>query len=65
MTNGSPDLVNGLYPAWTNGLVNFLGDKWSAVFNRNKLCEAPATDSLSPIGPIGGEGWGEGAGLGK
>jgi len=37
LTNGSPDLVAGLYPAWTNGLANFQKDgpyKWSAVFNR-------------------------------
>ena len=33
LTNGSPDLVNGLYPAWTNGLANFV-NKYSAVFNR-------------------------------
>jgi hypothetical protein len=39
LTNGSPELVGGLYPAWTNGLVNFAIDGggafiWSAVFNR-------------------------------
>jgi hypothetical protein len=39
LTNGSPELVGGLYPAWTNGLVNFVLDGggayvWSAVFNR-------------------------------
>ena len=34
LTNGSPELVGGLYPAWTNGLVNFGASKWSAVFNR-------------------------------
>jgi hypothetical protein len=34
LTNGSPELVGGLYPAWTNGLVNFGGNKWSAAFNR-------------------------------
>ena len=35
MTNGSPELVDGLYPAWTNGLASRFGTyKWSAVFNR-------------------------------
>jgi len=34
LTNGSPELVAGLDPAWTNGLVNFGGNKWAAVFNR-------------------------------
>ena len=34
LTNGSPLLVNGLYDASTNGLANFGGNKWSAVFNR-------------------------------
>ena len=35
LTNGSPELVSGLYPAWTNGLVVFdAAYKWSAVFNR-------------------------------
>jgi len=33
ITNGSPDLIGGLYPAWTNGLINFI-NKYSAVFNR-------------------------------
>jgi len=32
LTNGSPELINGLYPACTNGL-NF-SSKWSGVFNR-------------------------------
>jgi hypothetical protein len=38
LTNGSPELVGGLYPAWTNGLANFAADNanyvWSAVFDR-------------------------------
>ena len=35
LTNGSPELVSGLYPAWTNGLAVFdAAYKWSAVFNR-------------------------------
>jgi hypothetical protein len=35
MTNGSPELVGGLYPAWTNGLASRFGSyKWSAAFNR-------------------------------
>ncbi|MBI3852826.1 MAG: hypothetical protein HY298_21435 [Verrucomicrobia bacterium] len=34
LTNGSPELVGGLYPAWTNGLANFGSFPWSAVFNR-------------------------------
>jgi len=34
LTNGHPDLIGGLYPAWTNGLIRFGGNKWSAVFNR-------------------------------
>lgn len=34
LTNGSPDLVGGLYPAWTKGLANFGANKWSGVFNR-------------------------------
>ena len=37
LTNGSPELVSGLYPAWTNGLPNFTSEgsfPWSAVFNR-------------------------------
>ncbi len=39
LTNGSPELVGGLYQVWTNGLVNFVLDGggayvWSAVFNR-------------------------------
>jgi len=40
LTNGSPDLIGGLYPAWTNGLPNFGATKWSAVFNR--FTDAPA-----------------------
>ena len=36
LTNGSPELVGGLYLAWTNGLANFANPhKWSAVFNRS------------------------------
>jgi hypothetical protein len=35
LTNGSPQLVNGLYDASTNGLSHFNGAaKWSAAFNR-------------------------------
>ena len=34
LTPDSPDLVDGFYAAWTNGLVNFGTTKWSAVFNR-------------------------------
>jgi len=35
LTNGSPDLVGGLYPAWTNGLASRFGStKWSAAFNK-------------------------------
>jgi hypothetical protein len=33
LTNGSPGLVNGLYPAWAYGLTNFV-NKWAATFNR-------------------------------
>jgi len=40
LTNGSPALASGLYPAWTNGLPNFGATKWSAVFNR--FTDAPA-----------------------
>ena len=33
LTNGSPELVGGLYLAWTN-VDHFGSTKWSAVFNR-------------------------------
>ena len=33
LTNGSPELVSGLYQAWSN-VVHFGSDKWSAAFNR-------------------------------
>jgi len=35
LTNGAPELVGGLYPAWAYGLTNFISNtKLAAVFNR-------------------------------
>ena len=47
LTNGSPLLVDGLYPAWTAGMPRFLTggnnppDIWSAVFNMYNDVQAP------------------------
>jgi hypothetical protein len=44
LTSSSPDVVDGQYAAWTNGLPNYTTTKWSAVFNR-----FTANDSLIQI----------------
>lgn len=56
LTNGSPELVGGLYPAWTNGLANFAMDNlnyvWSAVFNRFQENSSLITISNCMVGSI-------------
>jgi hypothetical protein len=54
LTNGDPELLaNGLYPAWTNGLVNFpAGAKWSGVFNRYLANTATMTIDNCMVGSI-------------
>jgi hypothetical protein len=60
LTNGSPELVGGLYPAWTNGLVNFAIDGggayiWSAVFNRFQAQASVITIDHCMVGSIATE----------
>jgi hypothetical protein len=57
LTNGSPELVGGLDPAWTNGLVNFAIDGggayiWSAVFNRFQAQASVITIDHCMVGSI-------------
>ena len=52
LTNGSPDLVNGLYAACTNGVARFGTTKWSAVFNRYNNNDAMLTIDNCMVGDI-------------
>jgi hypothetical protein len=60
LTNGSPELIGGLYPAWTNGLSNgansfVAASKWSAVFNRHLNNSSLITIGNCLVGSIDSE----------
>lgn len=57
LTNGSPELINGLYPACTNeaSLAKFGATKWSGVFNRYNDNDAKIIIDNCLVGDVASE----------